>query len=150
MLHSLRRHSSDPLADTIEFLHRDVLNLAMRNTDNHARNHAVQRLADGRVQLTPLFDFAPMYLDPELIPRAVHWADAADVRLHEWSAIIPQLGLPPTDERAVTAALARFADTVGDLPTLMLDAGVEPAVIEACRTSIASQAEQLTRLRQHA
>ncbi|WP_375338497.1 hypothetical protein [Variovorax paradoxus] len=38
----------------------------MRNTDNHARNTAVQRLPDGALQLTPIFDFAPMFLDPEI------------------------------------------------------------------------------------
>lgn len=146
LLHALRRHATDPRADTIEFLRRDVLNLAMRNTDNHARNHAVQVLPDGRVQLTPLFDFSPMYLDPELIPRAVHWAGPDDVRLHDWPAILPQLGLPDDDAHAVTYALAGFADTVAALPDTMRGAGVDPAVIEACRGSIDAQATQLRRL----
>lgn len=150
LLHALRRHASDPLADTIEFLRRDVLNLAMRNTDNHARNHAVQRLPDGRVQLTPLFDFAPMFLDPELIPRAVHWADADDVRVHAWVDILPLLELPADEARAVASALAGFADTVAALPHTMRDAGVDPSVIEACRASIDTQAGQLARLNAHA
>lgn len=150
LLQALRRHASDPLADTIEFLRRDVLNLAMRNTDNHPRNHAVQRLPDGRVQLTPLFDFAPMFLDPELIPRALHWVDDADVRLHDWQAILPQLQLPGDEEHALTRALADFADSVGNLPALMHQAGVDAALIEACRASIHTQAEQLARLRPHA
>lgn len=150
LLQALRRHASDPLAETIEFLRRDVLNLALRNTDNHARNHAVQRLHDGRIQLTPLYDFAPMFLDPELIPRALHWADAADVRLHDWAAILPALQLPADEEHAVVAALTAFADTVGALPAHMRDAGVDPPVIAACRASIDAQAEQLARLRAHA
>ena len=54
-----------------------MLNLALRNTDNHARNTAVQRLVDGSIQLTPLYDFAPMYLDPELIVRGCVWRDAS-------------------------------------------------------------------------
>jgi serine/threonine-protein kinase HipA len=36
LLKGLRAVVSDPLCETIEFLRRDVLNLAMRNTDNHA------------------------------------------------------------------------------------------------------------------
>jgi serine/threonine-protein kinase HipA len=143
LLQALRRHASDPLAETIEFLRRDVLNLALRNTDNHARNHAVQRLPDGRVQLTPLFDFAPMFLDPELIPRAVHWANADDVRLHEWAAILPQLNLPDTEAHAAARALADFADTIGALPDTMRDLGVDAEVIDACRGAIAAQAAQL-------
>ena len=146
LLRALRRHASDPLADTLEFLRRDVLNLAMRNTDNHARNHAVQRLPDGRVRLTPLFDFGPMYLDPELIPRAVHWADADDVRLYAWTEIVPALGLPDDEAHAVVQALAGFADTVEALPDTMREAGVDPHVIEGCREAIATQARQLRRL----
>ena len=73
LLRGLRAVVTNPPGETIEFMLRDVLNLAMRNTDNHARNTAVQRLPDGMVQLTPIFDFAPMYLDPEMIPRSCHW-----------------------------------------------------------------------------
>ena len=146
LLHALRRHATDPLAETIEFLRRDVLNLALRNTDNHARNHAVQRLSDGRVQLTPLFDFAPMYLDPEFIPRSVHWADASDVRLHAWREVLPQLGLDEDELDAVATAMKQFAPVVGRLPQIMREQGVEDPVIEACRTSIDTQASQLEAL----
>ncbi len=146
LLDALRRHASDPLADTIEFLRRDVLNLAMRNTDNHARNHAVQRLPDGRVQLTPLFDFAPMYMDPELIPRSLHWANVADVRLHAWRDVLPQLGLADDELDAVVAAMKGFAPSVGLLPDAMRAEGVDAAVIEACRASIDAQARQLEAL----
>lgn len=146
LLHALRRHATDPLADTIEFLRRDVLNQAMRNTDNHARNHAVQRLPDGRVQLTPLFDFAPMFVDPELVPRALHWADVDDIRLHAWQDIFPALGLPPADIAATTRALAAFAPTVEALPGTMRNQGVDADIIEACRPHIAEQATQLAML----
>jgi serine/threonine-protein kinase HipA len=143
LLQALRRHASDPLAETIEFLRRDVLNLALRNTDNHARNHAVQRLPDGRVQLTPLFDFAPMFLDPELIPRALHWANADDVRVHTWAAILSALNLPDTDAQAVARALTNFASTIDALPDTMCHCGVDADVIDACRGSIDAQATQL-------
>lgn len=150
LLAALRQQASDPLTETIEFLRRDVLNLALRNTDNHPRNHAVQRLPDGRVQLTPLFDFAPMYLDPELIPRSLHWADANDVRLHDWERILPALPVPADEQPAIAAALAGFADTVASLPGRMQEHDIEPAIIEACRANIEVQAEQLRRLRAHA
>lgn len=146
LLRALRRHVHDPLTDTLEFLRRDVLNLALRNTDNHARNHAVQRRPDGLVQLTPLFDFAPMFLDPELIARSVHWAGADGVRLHAWRQIVPQLGLPEAEEAAVRQDLRRFAAVVAALPGTMRDQGVDTAVIEACRASIDEQARQLEAL----
>jgi serine/threonine-protein kinase HipA len=70
LLAGLRAVVSDPTRDTLEFIKRDVLNLAMRNTDNHARNTAVQRLSDGTVQLTPVFDFAPMERGRSAGPRS--------------------------------------------------------------------------------
>lgn len=80
----IRQVVTDPAAETLEFIKRDVLNLAMRNTDNHVRNTAVQRI-DGHVRLPPLFDFAPMYLDPELIPRSLRWYRLdTRIELAEW------------------------------------------------------------------
>lgn len=50
--------------DQLAYMLRDILNLALRNTDNHGRNAAVLRTG-GQVGLSPIFDFAPMFLDPE-------------------------------------------------------------------------------------
>lgn len=146
LLRALRRHVSDPRTETIEFLQRDVLNQAMRNTDNHARNHAVQRLPGGCVQLTPLYDFAPMFMDPELIPRVAQWADAADVRLDDWAHILAALDLRDDERAPVTRAMHDFAARVAALPLTMRDAGVDAAIIEQCRASIDRQADQLARL----
>lgn len=69
---AIARFSSDPKADLLEYLARDVVNLALGNTDNHARNTAF--LKDGEdVRLSPLYDLAPMELDPEGILRCVRW-----------------------------------------------------------------------------
>jgi len=38
----IRKVVTDPSAETLEFIKRDVLNLAMRNSVNRARNTAVQ------------------------------------------------------------------------------------------------------------
>ncbi len=82
---------SDPLCETIEFMQRDVLNLAMRSPDNHARNTAVQRLLDGTIQLTPVFDFAPMYLDSEMIVRGCHWRDDEGKTQGNWTRVLETL-----------------------------------------------------------
>lgn len=42
-LAAIQEHSDDPLADTIEYLLREVLNQAMGNPDNHGRNNALQK-----------------------------------------------------------------------------------------------------------
>ncbi len=71
----LVRHCTDPQTEVLEYLRRDVANLALGNKDNHARNTAVQRDAHGRIGLTPLYDFAPMYLHPDGIARRIRWSD---------------------------------------------------------------------------
>lgn len=146
LLAALREVVDDPLVETIEFMKRDVLNLALRNTDNHARNSAVQRLADGRIQLTPLYDFAPMFMDPEVVPRSVQWRDAAGVTQSGWRQIIEALDIDEVQRLEVARALHAFAETVGMLPQTAMDCGIEPQVLEACRRTIDAQAEQLVAL----
>ena len=147
LLSGLRRVASDPLTETIEFFKRDVLNLALRNTDNHARNSAVQTTEGGQVQLTPLFDFAPMFKDPEVIARSCHWENAQGVRLRNWRSVIEALAIPDTERTALATALYQFAETVGTLPTVAEDLGVEPDILAQCRPSIDAQAEQLVALK---
>lgn len=146
LLEALRHYSDEPRADTIEFLKRDVLNRALRNTDNHARNHAVQRRVDGSVRLTPLFDFAPMFRDPELIPRALHWVDRGGRSLREWPDILAQLNVDDAERQALRQSLHAFCETVGQLPERAVEAGVDAEIIQACKTSIDAQAHSLAKL----
>ena len=140
---AIRSVVHDPERETLEFLRRDVLNLAMRNTDNHARNTAVQRTADGRVQLTPVFDFSPMFMDPELVARSCHWQSAAGQRLPDWQAVVDDLPVDDAERERIAAALVAFAPVVERLPQLAMDAGVDGEVIEQCCKSIDRQAQQL-------
>ena len=54
----LRQYSADPFADIVEYLKRDIANLALGNPDNHGRNSALSKHQDGTIRLSPLFDFA--------------------------------------------------------------------------------------------
>jgi serine/threonine-protein kinase HipA len=142
----IRSVVTDPAQETLEFIKRDVLNMALRNTDNHARNTAVQRTSEGRIQLTPVFDFAPMFKDPEVIARSCQWRDKAGVRQPEWQQVIEQLAVPEHERAAIAAALADFAATVGQLEVIARDCGVEPDVLAQCLKSIEAQARQLENL----
>jgi serine/threonine-protein kinase HipA len=146
LLAGLRRVVTDPARETLEFIKRDVLNLALRNTDNHARNTAIQRTPEGIVQLTPLFDFAPMFKDPVLVPRSCHWRDKAGVRQSDWRQVIEQLEVPDSERTAIAAQLAEFAKVVARLDVIALDCGVDRDVIEACAKAIEIQARQLADL----
>jgi len=146
LLRALRARSTHPQIDTLEFLHRDILNQALRNTDNHARNHAVQRRLDGSIRLTPLFDFAPMFRDPDLIPRSLHWVDRNGRITRNWADILPALDLPDTEADTLRSKLRHFVQTVENLPKLAQDAGVDTEIITACTQSIDHQAQSLARL----
>jgi serine/threonine-protein kinase HipA len=148
ILSAIRDVVDDPLGQTIEFIKRDVLNLAMRNTDNHARNTAVQRTMDGRIALTPVFDFAPMFKDPEVVPRSCHWRDDTGTRQKDWLQIIEQLNIPDEEKGTITHALSEFG-RLHDLEKLAKDAGVEDDVLEQCKKSIVVQLEQLEKLPRH-
>ena len=142
----IRKVVTDPAVETLEFIKRDVLNLAMRNTDNHARNTAVQ-LVEGKVQLTPLFDFAPMYLDPQLVPRVLRWyRPDTRVELTEWGDVIAALPVPDHERRMLAQELSQFAVRIERLPDIMEAQGVDHDIIEFLSQHIATQVRQLKAL----
>jgi serine/threonine-protein kinase HipA len=143
----IRRVVTDPAAETLEFIKRDVLNQALRNTDNHARNTAVQRTRQGFIQLTPVFDFAPMFKDPEVVSRSCHWRDSAGVRQSTWKQVIEQIDIPDKERASIAAELSHFAKTVARLDVIAQDCGVDSDVLGQCSKSIENQARQLEDLR---
>jgi serine/threonine-protein kinase HipA len=146
LLAGLRGVVSDPTGETVEFLKRDILNLAMCNTDNHARNTAVQKTAD-KIQLTPLFDFAPMYLDPEGIPRAARWHHPVTrVELTSWTEVLAALPVDDIERRHIRLTLHHFAAQVQALDQHMAAAGVDDDVIRFLQPHIAVQVQQLQAL----
>ncbi|MFY7865000.1 type II toxin-antitoxin system HipA family toxin [Roseateles sp.] len=84
---ALIRHCSDPQAEVLEYIKRDIANLALGNKDNHARNTAVQRDFKGRIALTPLYDFAPMVLHPDGIARRIRW-EGNDGGRSDWGRVL--------------------------------------------------------------
>ena len=87
---ALIRHCTDPQAQVLEYLKRDVANLALLNKDNHARNTAVQRDFNGHIALTPLYDFAPMYLHPDGIARRIRWENNDNSR-PQWHRVLDRV-----------------------------------------------------------
>jgi len=146
LLYVLRTAVNDPAAETLEFIKRDVLNQAMRNTDNHARNTSIRRFEDGTTQLSPVYDFAPMFMDPEVVPRAVHWRDADGNRLTDWTQVLSTLDISAQERTWLIEELGKFSETVSSIPVLAKDAGVEEHVLEMCKGAINEQAKQLGEL----
>jgi len=138
---ALAKFATDPATELREYLLRDILNLALRNTDNHGRNSAILRL-NGQIALSPLFDFAPMFLDPEGINRVSRWDDERPGSQPEWVTICEKLNyaLDPLETRTW---LADLSEKVKDLPDIMRDSQVDDEIIERLARWINDVAEGL-------
>lgn len=138
------RYCSEPATDLLEYIKRDILNVVMGNKDNHARNTVVLRDEDGDVRLSPLFDFAPMYLDPEGIARVCRWGgDAEEGGVPNWAVIVARYRDYLDDP---VPALRAFGKEIERLPETMREHGVDDDIIEHQARSIEQHARALMRL----
>ncbi|MDQ0322585.1 serine/threonine-protein kinase HipA [Pararhizobium capsulatum DSM 1112] len=129
----LRQYSADPFADIVEYLKRDIANLALGNPDNHGRNSALSKHQDGTIRLSPLFDFAPMRLAKEGIVRSTRWAmmrDGGRDHLPDWKRICAELMPDPAEQKALAAKLSEFAEPLRQAPTMAKDMGATPEILE--------------------
>lgn len=83
----IMQNCTNPEQEIIEYIKRDLANIALGNKDNHTRNTAFQRLTNGEIRLSPLFDFAPMWLHPDGIARCTRWKNDDN----QWASIANQL-----------------------------------------------------------
>lgn len=151
-----------PEAEVLEYIKRDVANLALGNKDNHARNTAVQRDFAGGVRLTPLYDFAPMFLHPDGIARRIRWADndggSPDwgrvlIRVCEISAEVQpkarrtrQKVAPAVRREFLVAGLKAMVPALRDIAQQGEHMGLDSAVLNHLRAGILAQAEHLAAL----
>lgn len=138
---------TDPEAEILEYLKRDIANLAFGNKDNHARNTALQRDFEGRIALTPLFDFAPMYLHPDGLARRMRWRgkERPDV---DWNAVLDEVAhrtaWPCEDLVEGLCALIAPLDDIRRRPG---DFGLEPSVQDYVLPRVTAQLAALEQLR---
>lgn len=158
---ALMHHCTDPQAEVLEYIRRDVANLALLNKDNHARNTAVQRDFAGRIALTPIYDFAPMYLHPDGIARRIRW-EGNDNGQPDWGRVLDRvcaLGAQVQDakkaRRRKSALIAReplVAGLQAMVPALRQVAeqgqalGLAPEVLAQVRPHLLARADELAAL----
>jgi serine/threonine-protein kinase HipA len=136
-------------SEIVEYVRRDLLNLALGNRDNHGRNTAVLKDVDGTMRLAPLYDFGPSFLDARAIVRVIHW-DGEDPGHRDWNRILENLTtrfeearVPFSHGRVLAESLRAFALELDDLPTLMEACEVSSPIIELRRREIARLAGEL-------
>ncbi|MGO8994466.1 MAG: type II toxin-antitoxin system HipA family toxin [Polyangiaceae bacterium] len=138
------RYATEPEKEVRELLLRDVLDVAMGNTDNHARNTSVLKWPDGRVELSPVYDFAPMFLDQRMIARVSRWDGDRD--FPEWGRVADALE-KTLDPGKTRRWLRELADAVGELPVTMKACGVPRVVTTRCEERIQRVARELASVR---
>ncbi|MGV7215769.1 HipA domain-containing protein [Bradyrhizobium sp. UFLA05-112] len=125
--------SADPFEDTVEYLLRDILNLAMGNPDNHGRNTAFRKFPDETIRLSPLFDFCPMKLDASAIPRSTTWEC---MRLQnrdtppDWRQVCEAVAAPGVPADRLMERLAAKENLLRALPDLARQHEVPEAVVQ--------------------
>ena len=146
----IARFATNPRQEILEYIKRDILNTSLRNTDNHGRNTAFLKEPSGTVALSPLFDFAPMFLDPEGIARASRWDAEGEkvIGLPDWGCVAEDLeqeiGFSSTELRQW---LADQAPAVERLPQRMKECGAEEELIERLAERIEAVARMLQETR---
>lgn len=142
---ALVQHSSQPAVDVLEYIQRDVLNVVLGNKDNHARNSAVLKWPNGKVRLSPLFDFAPMYLDPEGIARVCRWrGDAEEAGIPDWAQVMQRYN--PYLEQGY-AHMRQFGERLQRLPEIARQAGVDDDIIQHCAAAVQQHTAALMQLK---
>lgn len=151
-----------PETELLEYIKRDVANIALRNTDNHARNTAVQRDFQEGVRLTPLFDFAPMYMHPDGIARRIRWK-LGDGGSPDWRQVVDQVCElaeevrtprrrggkkhgPMVRREVLVEGLRSMGPALIHIAEHGADMGIEARVLDHLRLGILGQADRVMQL----
>jgi len=127
---TLAESVDDRAADISELVMRDAVCLALGNPDNHGRNIALLKRDDGEVALSPLYDFAPMFLDPELIKRRTHWrSEAGAGGAPDWRDVLSSVE-DYVPRELLLPKLRELARRLREAPPQMRALGVDAEIIE--------------------
>ena len=100
--------TKDPKKDRSELFLLTVFNVAIGNTDNHAKNHSLIHIEGSKPQLAPAYDLLPTsYLPPNMQELAFRIGNAKfldDIELEDWILFARDIGiLSETEARGLAA-----------------------------------------------
>jgi len=134
----------DTQAFVIEWVRRDLLNIAFGNSDNHGRNTALIKRPEG-IGLAPVYDFAPMRADPEGVTRTTQWGPPLETGgEYDWPAIAGSLADLVDPDRLIEA-LQRLAADLEGLDERLAERGVPPRILEMPAVGLRSLGARLKR-----
>lgn len=136
VLIELAKHVTDFPVELVEYVRRDLFNLALGNRDNHGRNAALLKDIDGTMALAPLFDFGPSFLDARSIVRVIRWDGEEPGGQAGWLKVIDNLDTR-FEEAGLPSPRALFEDAIRmslpqlrPLPLIMRECGVDEEIID--------------------
>lgn len=134
----------DREAFVIEWVKRDLLNVAFGNSDNHGRNAALLKRPEG-IWHSPVFDFAPMKADPEGVTRTTRWGSPFEEGGEfDWHAISEALADLASPARMLDELMATAARLVG-LGDRLRDRGVPERILTMPAVGLPALDERLAR-----
>ena len=150
-LAAVRARCADPAGETVEYMLRDIFNQATGNTDNHGRNTSLQRLPDGTVRLSPLYDACPQGLADPAERRATTWDSEDGGRLPtDWGQACAAAAAGTTlREATLRRAVASRAPYLRELPGLAAEIGVRPMALALIREASGRLADTIQELGWH-
>ncbi len=111
-----------------QYVARDLLNLVFGNSDNHGRNISFLK-SEGNIKFAPIYDFAPMKADPEMVTRLFKWERNCERSgVVDFKKIAVELsGLCPSD--TLLDFLAGLAGKLVDLPNRLTHLGCPDEIV---------------------
>jgi serine/threonine-protein kinase HipA len=112
----------------IEWVKRDLLNVAFGNSDNHGRNAALLKRPEG-IWHAPVYDFAPMKADPEGVTRTTRWGSPFEEGgEYDWLAIAEALS-DTVPAPTLVQELRTLADKLVGLEGRLRERGVPERIL---------------------
>ncbi|WP_111411731.1 type II toxin-antitoxin system HipA family toxin [Billgrantia lactosivorans] len=128
----------------IEWVKRDLLNVAFGNSDNHGRNAALIKRPEG-IWHAPVYDFAPMKADPEGVTRTTRWGSPFEEGGEfDWIAIAQALDHLAPSERTLTALRTTASRLIG-LRDRLAERGVPKRILDMPAVGLGSLETRLAR-----
>lgn len=126
----------DPALFVCHWFERDLLNVIFGNADNHARNSSLLKIKN-KIELSPIYDFAPMRVDPEDIRRTITWGNPFELGgEYQWQAIIENLAeycaqqQIECDKTQLTYIFKNAMEKFENLPEILVQAGCPESIIK--------------------
>lgn len=112
-----------------QYLARDLLNLVFGNSDNHGRNISFLKF-ENDIKFAPIYDFAPMKADPEMVTRLFKWERGCErAGVVKFDNVVTEL-----EDFGEPEALLRFLNELAELlvqaPYLLEQLGCPQEILE--------------------